>query len=309
MQFGAHIRDIDLFDASAFGLSATEATAIDPQARLLMQLCGELLTEGAPQISSSMDSTGVFFGMTWTDYVQLSAAAGAAVSVYTAQGAVLGVTPGRISYHFGLKGPSIAMETACSSSLVAANAAREAIWTLGASALAGGINILINHATTYNTVRAGMLTQDGRCKALDANADGYVRSEGCAVMLLASEVVEEGCFVLLAATAVNQDGRSSALTAPNGPAQQNVLRTALALGGLHPDGMAGLSMHGTGTSLGDPIEIGAASSVLLKGRGGHAAAHPLALQASKSCMGHAEPASGIMSLLYLHTVSYNEFQI
>jgi acyl transferase domain-containing protein len=298
-----------LFDASIFGLSLTEAIAVDPQARLMLQLCGEALA--APRAGSFPDlgRTGVFLGMTWTDYTQLAGAAGFPISVYTAQGAVLGVTPGRISYHFGLQGPAVALETACSSALVAANAARESVQDLGGAALAGGVNFLLSASTTYNTVRAGMLTQDGRCKALDASADGYVRSEGCAVMLMAAHanLDAQETIIALAGTAVNQDGRSSALTAPNGPAQQQVVRLALANAGITPIAVAGISLHGTGTSLGDPIEVGAASAVLFgggKGQFGILDQHKVAIQASKASVGHAEPASGILSLNYLHQVRF-----
>ena len=219
----------------------------------------------------------------------------AAVSAYTAQGAVLSVCPGRVAYHHSLKGPAVAVDTACSSSLVALNsgaarqgpacrrarrkpdaasaatsaiagppsppAARE--WSLrsGGAALAGGINMMLSASTTFMFKRAGMLSADGRCKALDAAADGYVRSEACALALLSAGPVADshGTPVLLAGTAVNQGGRASSLTAPNGPSQQEVVRMALAAAGLAVRQMAGLQLHGTGTSLGDPIEVGAAA--------------------------------------------------
>ena len=306
IRFGAHMADIDVFDAQMFGLSSTEATAMDPQARILLQMSGDVLLSN-PSVAS-VRSTGVFIGMTWTDYLQLASFAGLPISVYTAQGAVLGVTPGRISYHFALRGPSVALETACSSALVATNAGRQSILEQGGAALVGGINLLINPSTTYNTVKAGMLTADGRCKALDAAADGYVRSESSALMLLGENIdsLREGAAAILASTAVNQDGRSSALTAPNGPAQQDVLRLALLRIDALPSSIGGLALHGTGTSLGDPIEIGSACSVLY-GRGASGTDHGInngkvVIQASKSKIGHAEPASGITSLLYLRAV-------
>ena len=120
---------------------------------------------------------GVFIGISWTEYARLAADSGVSVSAYTAQGAVLSVCPGRVSYHFGLKGPSMAVDTACSSSLVAANSAREAVQAAGGGAVTGGINMMLSAATTFMFKKAGMLAADGRCKALDASADGYVRSE------------------------------------------------------------------------------------------------------------------------------------
>ena len=297
VQFGAFLKDIDVFDASAFGLAASEAASMDPQFRLIMEASGTALSEA--QALSSNQQMGVFIGMTWTDYVDLSSENNIPVTAYTAQAAVLGVGPGRVSYHYGLKGPAVAMETACSSSLVAMNAAREAIWTFGGGAIAGGINMMIKAGTTYNTLKAGMLAPDGRCKSLDATADGYVRSEGCAVIVLTDDVVSRGGGLVLLGSAVNQDGRASSLTAPNGPAQQEVIRMTLQVAALPPNAVAGLQMHGTGTSLGDPIEIGAASGVFLD--------HGTRLQsfsliASKSVLGHSEPSSGIMGVVYLNKV-------
>ena len=301
INFGAHLRDIDMFDANSFGLSSTEATVVDPQARILLQLCGDILLSGDLVKDSSV---GVFIGMTWTDYIQLATQAKLPVSVYTAQGAVLGVTPGRISYHYGLKGPSIAMETACSSALVATNSAWQSIQKQGGSALAGGINLLINAATTYNTVKAGMLTMDGRCKALDASADGYVRSESCSVIYIGGEYKYQTSVptIALLSAAVNQDGRSSALTAPNGPAQQNVIRQALELAAENPHRVGGIALHGTGTTLGDPIEIGSACAILLNAGSSSSTERNIVFQASKTKIGHAEPASGMTSLLYLRSV-------
>jgi acyl transferase domain-containing protein len=299
MQFGAHLKDIDLFDAGVFSLSSTESIAMDPQIRLLLQLCVESLFLSHSMLDLS--KAGVYLGMTWTDYVHLSSKFGFPVTVYTAQAAVLGVAAGRLSYHFGFKGPSLTVETACSSALVATNTARDSLLRNSGCAICGGINSLINSTTTYNTLRAGMLTQDSRCKALDIAADGYVRSEGCAIVVISTEESQWNDHLCLLSAAVNQDGRSSALTAPNGPAQQNVINLALSCGSLSPSDINGLSMHGTGTSLGDPIEVGAACTVFSQQQG---LKHGLNIQASKSSVGHAEPASGIMSWMYLNHVSY-----
>ncbi len=161
------------------------------------------------------------------------------------------------------------------------------------AALVGGANLVLLPSTTAMFQRAGMLSPEGRCKTLDAAADGYVRAEAVGVMLLcalggAGATSGRSPLALIAGSAVNQDGRSSSLTAPNGPAQQEVMRQALASAGAGPADVAALQMHGTGTPLGDPIEVGAAAEVLL----GPASRQPLAFLASKSAVGHAEPAAG-----------------
>ncbi|KAL4451846.1 hypothetical protein ABPG75_007508, partial [Micractinium tetrahymenae] len=301
-QFGAFMSDVDLFDAAAFGLSAAEAAAMDPQHRLVLAAAGEALAGSTVLHAVPPARTGVFVGISWTEYARLAADAGTAVSAYTAQGAVLSVCPGRVAYHFGLKGPAVAVDTACSSSLVATNSAREAALGSAGAALAGGINMMLAAATTGMFKRAGMLSADGRCKALDKTADGYVRSEACALVLLSSQPVEDGsnassaALVLLAGTAVNQGGRASSLTAPNGPSQQEVMRLALQSAGRMAQQVEGLQLHGTGTSLGDPIEVGAAAGMLLEGRPSGA---PFSLLASKSSLGHSEPASGSTGLVRL----------
>ena len=288
--------DIDLFDPSIFGLSGPEALSMDPQHRIILEASGEVLGTSLPYHSSASATVGVFIGISWTEYGQMAGTAGTPTTAYTAQGAVLSVCPGRVSYHYGLKGPAVALDTACSSSLVA---------TASARAITGGINMMLMPATTYMFRKAGMLSADGRCKALDATADGYVRSEACGVALLsAAPIINDGeGVVLLAGAAVNQDGRSSSLTAPNGPSQQEVIRAALRTGGAVPTQVTGLQMHGTGTSLGDPIEIGAAVAALLEGRKS-SGAEGFTLLGSKSSLGHAEPASGIMGITYLFQVSY-----
>ena len=221
------------------------------------------------------------------------------------------------------------MDTACSSSLVALQLAGAAILPGTASAaLAGGVNLLLAPETTSIAQKAGMLSRDGRCKALDAAADGYGRGEACGLLLLASThskwaptshrwaPTSGGLLGFIVGAAVGQDGRSSSLTAPNGPAQQNVIRSALQQSTHSPHDVGNLQMHGTGTSLGDPIEVGAASAVFtasgLPEADGRSTAmsqvretadaerglsgHPLVLMASKSWVGHSEPASGVTSM-------------
>ena len=203
------------------------------------------------------------------------------------------------------------VDTACSSSLVAAHVAMTHMGTASVTAgIVGGVSVLLSPVTTTMFQKAGMLALDGRCKTLDASADGYVRGEACGVLLLqTAHTHSQGPDVLTAAngvklgsnalavvrgSAVGQDGRSSSLTAPNGPSQQQAIREALASALLEPGQMTALQLHGTGTPLGDPIEMGAAQAVLLQGvqREG-----PLQIGAAKTWLGHTEAASGIMGLL------------
>jgi acyl transferase domain-containing protein len=215
------------------------------------------------------------------------------------------VAAGRLSYTFGLRGPCAAIDTACSSSLAAAHfAAGEMAQGSCRSAVVAGVKLILTPALSAMFAKAGMLAPDGRCKTLDAAADGYVRAEALAGMLLhrvpaASASAEWGVAVILG-SAVNQDGRSSGLTAPNGPAQQEVVRSALAAAGLSAADVSTLQLHGTGTGLGDPIEVGALAAVFAGGSGGSTAGkrqQPLRLASDKSSLGHTEPAAGLTGLL------------
>jgi acyl transferase domain-containing protein len=211
----------------------------------------------------------------------------------------ISVACGRLSYSFGFSGPSISIDTACSASLVALHLAARGLHE-GAARLsyASGVHLQCTQTSTSYVWAASMLSASGRCRVLDASADGYVRGETAISFALTSASELSGIqpteAVALQGSAVNQDGRSSSLTAPNGPAQQEVIRAALAFGGLQPSLVAGLSMHGTGTSLGDPIEVGAAAAVY----DGPDRASALALAASKSWVGHAEPAAGLAGMLF-----------
>jgi acyl transferase domain-containing protein len=228
------------------------------------------------------------------------------VTAYSATGTALSVVSGRVSYALRLKGPAATVDTACSSSLVSLHMAFTALLGGQASlAFNAGVNLTLVPETPAMFQRAGMMTPDGRCKTLDAAADGYVRAEAVAAALLRALTPEEdpssapGWCALLRGTAVNQGGRSSTLTAPNGPSQQDVIRNALRAGALAPGQVAALQLHGTGTPLGDPIEVGAAAAALVEGRpAAQRAAQPLVLMASKSWLGHAEPAAGMVGLVH-----------
>jgi acyl transferase domain-containing protein len=238
---------------------------------------------------------GVFVGISTPDYGEL-ARRHSEISAYSATGSALSVAAGRISYLWGFKGPSISVDTACSSSLVGTHMARLSMLQGGCSAAAtAGVKLILTPETSAMFNRAGMLTADGRCKTLDAAADGYVRGEAVAslVLQLASQSSTVGqAICLVQGSAVNQDGKSSALTAPNGPAQQVVLRQALLSAGTAASSLQMVQMHGTGTPLGDPIEVGALAAVATRG------GSPVTLTAGKTGIGHTEPAAGVVGMLH-----------
>jgi acyl transferase domain-containing protein len=249
-RFGGTLADVSDFDAALFGISAAEAHLMDPQQRIILGVANTVLGH-----TSSVVERSVFVGLSQIEYTQLLRAAHTSLTAYSATGAHLSVAAGRISFVYGFKGPSLAVDTACSSSLVTLHLARESILQAEAPrSLSGGVNLTLAISWTLSCARAGMLADDGRCKTLDAAADGYVRSEGAGMVDLAQlAACPPGCRVvaLLRGSAVNQDGRSSSLTAPNGPAQQHVILTALACQSACSAGdVQTLQMHGTGTPLG-----------------------------------------------------------
>jgi acyl transferase domain-containing protein len=219
------------------------------------------------------------------------------VSAYSATGGALSVASGRLSYTFGFRGPAVSVDTACSSSLVAAHLAAGNVFAgVCSGGLTAGAGLLLSPDTTAMFHKAGMLAADGRCKTLDAAADGYVRGEAVgAVLMQALQGLLTGSLAVFVGSAVNQDGRSSSLTAPNGPSQQEVARQVLAAARLAAADVAQVQMHGTGTPLGDPIEAGAAAAVLVDGA---RRALPLSAFTSKAWLGHTEAAAGVMGLTH-----------
>jgi len=322
-RFGAFLDNVSLFDASLFGISKAEVPLMDPQQRLLLECCKEaatsadLLPGGGASSPSSLGSNkprrhethsiGVFVGASYTEYMSRMSSGPTAVqsSSYVASGGCLSVISGRVSYLFGYGGPSLVTDTACSSSLVALNGAHMALLSEQCSAaLTGGVNLMLTPTTAAMYHAAGMLAPDGRCKTLDAVSNGYVRAEAVAALALQridsisqSDKIgsKEGIVVLILGTAVNQDGKSSTLTAPNGPAQQELIKKALKNATLAATKVSLLQMHGTGTALGDPIEINAALTVLMPKRGNSM----LELSAAKASAGHAEPAAGSVGVASL----------
>jgi acyl transferase domain-containing protein/SAM-dependent methyltransferase len=296
----AFLSGIDQFDADFFGVSPREAVSMDPQHRLLMETSWEALENAAicpTHLAGSQ--AGVFIGYGNSDYWRLVYGDKEHIGAYSALGNAFSVAAGRLSYFLGVHGPSLTVDTACSASLVAVHLACRSLRTGECNlALAGGVNLILSPEVNINFSKARMLAADGRCKTFDANADGYVRGEGCGVVVLKtlSTALADGNRILavIRGSAVNQDGRSGGLTAPNGPAQEAVIRAALAEAGISPLEVSYLEAHGTGTSLGDPIEARAASAVLCKDR---AADSPLAIGSIKTNIGHLEAAAGIAGLL------------
>jgi len=298
---GGFLEQVDQFDPQFFGIAPREAVNMDPQQRLLLEVSWEALEHAGLAPDKLIGSqTGVFVGVMNLDYFQLATEPNL-VDTHTASGNAFSVTSGRLSYILGLQGPSVAIDTACSSSLVGVHLACQSLRTRECNlALAAGVNLILTPVGTINECRARMLAPDGHCKTFDAAADGYARGEGCGVVILKrlSDAMADGdnILALIRGSAVNQDGRSGGLTVPNGPAQQAVIRTALANAGVEPGQVSYVEAHGTGTSLGDPIELRALGAVLGQGRSPD---QRLVVGSAKTNIGHLESAAGVAGLIKL----------
>ncbi|MCA9158485.1 MAG: SDR family NAD(P)-dependent oxidoreductase, partial [Planctomycetales bacterium] len=293
--------DLDKFDASFFGISPREAAKMDPQHRIVLETVWSALENGCiPPRSIFGTKTAVFLGISGNDYVSRLSRASARedIDAYLAAGNAQHVAAGRISHFFGLHGPSIALDTACSSSLVAVHLAHESLQS-GESelAVAGGVNVLLAPEISISLSKAHMMAKDGRCKTFSDAADGYVRSERCGfiVMKRLSDAQRDGnrIFALVRGSCVNHDGRCSAVTVPNGDSQQMLVRQALKNASLTPDSIDYVETHGTGTSLGDPIEVDALGNVFSD----RLSTDRLILGSVKANLGHLESAAGIAGLL------------
>lgn len=296
---GGFIEDIDKFDAALFGISGREAIGLDPQQRLVAELSWEALERAGQGLDRRTGRlTGVFIGIGNSDYGRMRMADPTQIDAYTATGSASSVAAGRVSYLLGLQGPSVAVDTACSSSLMAVHLACQSLHSGECDmALAGGVNAILSPYLSVGLCKAGMLSPKGRCSSFSAEADGYVRSEGCGVVVLKllRDALADGDNVLavVRGSAVNQDGHSNGLTAPNSSAQQAVIRAALARAGVSPRAVSYVEAHGTGTPLGDPIEINAIAAALAVGRRKD---DPLIVGSVKTNIGHLETASGIAGL-------------
>ncbi|NEO94115.1 MAG: type I polyketide synthase, partial [Moorea sp. SIO3G5] len=304
-RYGHFINDVDQFDPGFFGISPREAVAIDPQHRLLLEVSWEAL-EQAGQVLERLDeaAVGVFVGNNGHDYEQLlvqhlQQQPESPLFTYAGTGVSVASAAGRLAYTFGFTGPTVAIDTACSSSLVAIHQASNSL-RLGECqmALAGGVQLHLTPDSYIGTSRAKMISPDGRCKTFDVSADGYGRGEGCGMVLLKrlSDAQADGDRILavIRGSAVNQDGPSSGLTVPNGQSQQRLMKQALAQAQVKPSEISYLEAHGTGTSLGDPIEVNAAVGVLGEDRTPES---PLWIASVKTNIGHLEAAAGVAGLI------------
>lgn len=297
-RWGGFIDDVDKFDAGFFGISPREALSIDPQQRLLLEVAWEALEyAGQSQEVVSRSKTGVFVGLTNAEYFQYIKHGGfEAIDAYYGTGAVLSSAAGRISYAFGLQGPSMTVDTACSSSLVTTHLACQSLRGRECDmALAGGANLILLPDVNIYMSRARTMAHDGRCKTFDASADGYVRGEGCGIVVLKrlSDAIAGGdnILALIRGSAVRHDGRSGGYTVPNAAVQQELIREALASAGVEPSAISYVEAHGTGTPLGDPIEMRALGAVL-KNEGAR-----VAVSSVKTNIGHLESAAGVAGLI------------
>jgi acyl transferase domain-containing protein/NADPH:quinone reductase-like Zn-dependent oxidoreductase/short-subunit dehydrogenase/SAM-dependent methyltransferase/acyl carrier protein len=297
---GGFIGQLQEFDAEFFGISPREALSIDPQQRLLLEVAWEALeNSGFWSQHFSHLLTGVFVGISSNDYSSyLLNRPVTDIDAYLATGNSHSTAAGRLSYTLGLTGPSIAVDTACSSSLVAVHLASSSLRNKECDvALVGGVNRILAPEFTINFSSARMLAPDGHCKTFDALADGFVRSEGCGIIVLRrlSDAIasKSNILAVLKGSAVNQDGRSSGLTVPNGPSQQAVIRQALANSSVSASDISYIEAHGTGTSLGDPIEMGALATVFAERN----LNQPLFVGSAKTNIGHLEAAAGIAGLI------------
>ncbi|HIK04816.1 MAG TPA: SDR family NAD(P)-dependent oxidoreductase [Trichormus sp. M33_DOE_039] len=299
-RWGGFLEQIDQFDPHFFSIAPREAASVDPQHRLLLETTWEAL-EDAGQNPEGLTGTptGVFVGISTFDYDKLRFQNPVNLNGYAGTGTACSLAANRISYTLNLTGPSIAIDTACSSSLVAVHLACQSLRNGESTlAVAGGVNIMASPWVTVTFSKGGFMAADGRCKAFDSRANGYVRSEGAGVVVLKllSQAIADGdrIYATIRGSAVNQDGRSNGITAPNSLAQEAVLREAYRQAGVAPGQVQYIEAHGTGTKLGDPIEVKALGKVLSEGR---PPGEYCALGSVKTNIGHTEAAAGIAGLI------------
>ncbi|MBR8838432.1 MAG: SDR family NAD(P)-dependent oxidoreductase [Stigonema ocellatum SAG 48.90 = DSM 106950] len=301
-QYGGFLNEVDKFDPQFFGISPREAVSIDPQQRLLLEVSWEAL-ENAGQAPEHLNGsqTGVFVGLSMDDYSQLSFYSGdrTQIDAYNTLSILRSMAAGRLAYVLGLQGSTMQLDTACSSSLLTVHLACQSLRSGECDmALAGGVNLILSPEASIGLCKLKALAPDGRCKTFDAAADGYGRGEGCGIVVLKrlSDAIANGDNIqaLIRGSAYNHDGSSNGLTAPNGSAQEALIRKALENANVEPSQIQYVETHGTGTSLGDPIEVLALGAVLGQGR---REGDRLAIGSVKTQLGHLESAAGVAGLM------------
>jgi len=296
---GGYIDHFDEFDAGFFGISEREAEQLDPQQRHVLEVTWEAFEDAGLKPSNYVHSkTGVFIGGFTLDYKIMQFADTQEVATHTAVGSMMTMLSNRISYVYDFRGPSMSIDTACSSSLVSMHEACMSLKNQECDmALAGGVEIICTPEYYVAESKGGFLSKDGRCKTFDASANGYVRSEGCGIVLLKrlEDAIADGdnIYAVVRGSLVNQDGHTNGITVPNGEAQESLLREAYERAGINPHDVKYVEVHGTGTEVGDPIEVNAVGSVFGKGRSGDLCT----ISSVKANIGHMEAASGMASVI------------
>ena len=296
---GVFLDQIDQMDPEFFGISPREATWVDPQQRLLMEVGWEALERAAWVPEKIGDRTGVFIGWMHNDYQNEASDSFLNLNPYIATGAAGSFLCGRLAYYLGLKGPSVAVDTACSSSLVAVHLACLSLQQRDCDrAFVGGVNAICSPTTNILTCKLKALSPTGQSRAFDAAADGYLRGEGCGVVTLRrlADAERDGDPILavIKGSAIGHNGSGGGLTVPNPKAQEQVIRDALRRAKLSSHEVSYLEAHGTGTELGDPIELQAAAAALATNRNGSG---PLLVGSVKTNIGHLEAAAGMAGLI------------
>ncbi|MCY3941691.1 MAG: SDR family NAD(P)-dependent oxidoreductase [Gammaproteobacteria bacterium] len=294
---GGFVDEIDKFDARFFRIAPIEARMLDPRQRMLLETSWQALEDAGMDSDRLRGSrTGIYVGLASSEYRDLMKTGDRGVSYL---GTATSMTVGRVAYHLGLEGPAVPVELNCASSLIAAHQAVMALrYGEVDQALVGGVNTLLSPAVTREMAELGMLSRQGQCKAFDASADGFVRSEGCGMLMLKrldeAEADGDRVWAVIRGSAVNQNGASAGPTTPNGLAQRRVIETALSRANMQPSAVDYLEAHGAGSALGDPIEVQAAAAVYGTGRESD---RPLLIGSVKANIGHLEAAAGVAGLI------------
>ena len=314
-RFGAYLDELDQFDAAFFRISPVEAQLLDPQQRMMLETSWQALEDAGIDPQRLRDSrTGVYAGISNNEYrglvLDADDTAEPAVSLYSVTGTSFNTAIGRVSYALGLAGPAIALDTACSSSLVAIHQAVSGLQRGEADlALAGGVHAILSGRLLEMRASAGMLSPDGRCATFDEAANGYVRGEGCGILVLKrlkdAEADGDRIWAVIRSAALNQDGASPGLTVPSEEAQQRVMEDALRNAGLTPSDVDYVEAHGTGTTVGDPIEANSTGKAYGRGRDPN---DPLLIGSVKTNMGHLEAAAGVAGVMKV-VLSMNQGRI